>query len=68
MRLQTNSSTRMTVSDTNVSYNVPLFLAADPASATEAATKQYVDAIVVISATDPIAANPGCELWIDTSS
>jgi hypothetical protein len=45
---------------------VPFQLPADPTLALEAATKQYVDGIVVPSATDPIGANPQAELWIDT--
>lgn len=48
-------------------FLTPLVLPADPVAAMEAATKQYVDSIVVISATDPIATNPGAEIWIDTS-
>ncbi len=50
---------------------VPIQLPADPQQPLEAATKQYVDAAVVaptvqevvISATDPIAQYPNCELW-----
>lgn len=49
-------------------FLVPLVLPADPAAAMEAATKQYVDGIVVVAAADPIAANPSAELWVDTTT
>ena len=48
-------------------YLVPLQLPADPTQPLEAATKQYVDGIVVIAGTDPIGTSPTAELWYDTS-
>ena len=47
---------------------VPFQLPADPVNPLEATTKQYVDSLTIVSATDPIAANPGCEIWIDTTT
>jgi hypothetical protein len=47
---------------------VPFQLPADPVNPLEATTKQYVDSLTIVSATDPIAANPGCELWVDTTT
>lgn len=49
-------------------FLTPIVLPADPTAALEAASKQYVDGIVVISATDPIATYPQAEIWIDTST
>jgi hypothetical protein len=47
-------------------FLTPIVLPADPAAALEAATKQYVDGLVVVSASDPIATNPNAELWVDS--
>jgi len=49
-------------------YLTPLQLPADPVNPLEAVTKQYADGLVVIAAADPIAANPSCELWVDTAT
>jgi len=43
VRIQTNAITRLFVGGTAASFNVPLWLAADPVNGLEAATKQYVD-------------------------
>jgi hypothetical protein len=49
---------------------VPFQLPANPTLALEAVTKQYCDLQneVIVSATDPIGANPQAELWIDTTT
>lgn len=47
-------------------FLTPIVLPADPSAALEAATKQYVDGLVVVSASDPIATNPNAELWVDS--
>lgn len=49
-------------------FLTPVVLPADPTAPLEAAPKQYVDGIVVIAPTDPIATYPQAEIWIDTST
>jgi hypothetical protein len=43
VRLQINNATRLAVNDTTAVFSTSVFLNNDPASGTEAATKQYVD-------------------------
>jgi len=48
LKLMTNGSTRVFVGDTAISVTKPFYLAADPIDPTEAATKQYIDAVVAL--------------------
>lgn len=47
---------------------VPIQLPADPTTALQAATKQYVDSMIIIATSDPIAANPAAELWYNPNA
>lgn len=44
--IQTNSATRLTVGTSLITATLPLVLPADPTTALQAATKQYVDAVL----------------------
>jgi hypothetical protein len=54
VRLMTGDTTRFTVADTSITAGVPLWLNADPVGATEATTKQYVDALATRAFTSTV--------------